>query len=147
MDVEGANPDNVKRQLAELNLISEEWGGDTIFVEVSAKTGQGLDDLVEMLALQSEVLELKANPDRPGRGIIIEAKLDRGRGPVATVLVKTGTFKTGDIVVAGTPDRRPFRAGRGAGSGVGPRCRSGDARGRDRASGPRHHPLPHGSAP
>jgi translation initiation factor IF-2 len=102
MDMEGANPDNVKRQLAELNLISEDWGGDTIFVEVSAKTGQGLDDLVEMLALQSEVLELKANPDRPGRGIIIEAKLDRGRGPVATVLVKGGTFKTGDVVVAGT---------------------------------------------
>jgi translation initiation factor IF-2 len=101
MDVEGANPDNVKRQLAELELIAEDWGGDTIFVEVSAKTGQGLDDLVEMLALQAEVLELKANPDRPGRGIIIEARLDRGRGPVATVLVKTGTFNTGDIVVAG----------------------------------------------
>jgi translation initiation factor IF-2 len=102
MDVEGANPDNVKRQLAELELIPEDWGGDTIFVEVSAKTGQGLDDLVEMLALQADVLELKANPHRPGRGIIIEAKLDRGRGPVATVLVKTGTFNTGDIVVAGT---------------------------------------------
>ncbi|HXH65449.1 MAG TPA: translation initiation factor IF-2, partial [Mariprofundaceae bacterium] len=102
MDVEGANPDNVKRQLAELELIPEDWGGDTIFVEVSAKTGQGLDDLVEMLALQADVLELKANPHRPGRGIIIEARLDRGRGPVATVLVKTGTFNTGDIVVAGT---------------------------------------------
>ena len=102
MDVEGANPDNVKRQLAELELIPEDWGGDTIFVEVSAKTGQGLDELVEMLALQADVLELKANPDRPGRGIIIEARLDRGRGPVATVLVKTGTFNTGDIVVAGT---------------------------------------------
>ena len=102
MDVEGADPEMVKRQLAEHEVVPEEWGGDTIFVEVSAKTGKGLDDLLEMLALQTEVLELKANPDQRGHGIVIESRLDRGRGPVATVLVKKGTFKKGDIVVVGT---------------------------------------------
>ena len=102
MDKEGANPEMVKRQLAEHELIPEEWGGDTIFVEVSAKTGQGLDELLEMLALQTELLELKANPNRRGRGIVIESRLDRGRGPVATVLVKNGTFHKGDIVVVGS---------------------------------------------
>ncbi len=80
----------------------EDWGGDTIFVNVSAKTGQGLDDLLEMLALQTEILELRANPERRGRGIVIESRLDRGRGPVATVLVQNGTFHKGDIVVVGT---------------------------------------------
>ena len=102
MDKEGADPDMVKRQLAEHEVVPEEWGGDAIFVEVSAQTGQGLDDLLEMLALQTEILELKANPDQRGRGIVIESRLDRGRGPVATVLVQNGTFKKGDIVVVGT---------------------------------------------
>ena len=102
MDKEGADPEMVKRQLSEHELIPEEWGGQTIFVPVSAKTGLGLDDLLEMLALQTEVLELKANPERRGRGIVIESRLDRGRGPVATVLVQNGTFKQGDIVVVGS---------------------------------------------
>ncbi len=102
MDKEGANPENVKRQLSEHEIIPEDWGGDTIFVEVSAHTGQGLDDLLEMLALQTEVLELKANPEGVGRGVVVESRLDKGRGPVATVLVQNGTFNKGDIVVVGT---------------------------------------------
>ncbi|MDX8401182.1 MAG: translation initiation factor IF-2, partial [Mariprofundaceae bacterium] len=102
MDKEGADPEKVMRQLAEHEVIPEEWGGDTIFVKCSAKTGEGLDELLEMLALQTEILELKANPKRRGQGIIIESKLDRGRGPVATVLVRNGTFHKGDIVVTGT---------------------------------------------
>ncbi len=106
MDKEGADPDRIKAQLAELEVIPEEWGGDTIFVEVSAHTGQGLDELLEMLALQTEILELKANPKRRGKGIVIESKLDRGRGPVATVLVQNGTFHKGDIVVVGSVSGR-----------------------------------------
>jgi len=102
MDKEGANPENVKRQLAEHEIIPEEWGGDSIFVEVSAHTGQGLEDLLEMLALQTEVLELKANPQGVGRGVVVESRLDKGRGPVATVLVQNGTFNKGDIVVVGS---------------------------------------------
>lgn len=102
MDKEGADPEMVKRQLAEHEIISEDWGGDTIFVHVSAHTGEGLPDLLEMLALQTEVLELKANPDRIGRGVVIESRLDKGRGPVATVLVQNGTFKQGDNVVVGS---------------------------------------------
>jgi len=102
MDKDGANPENVKRQLAEHEIIPEEWGGDSIFVEVSAHTGQGLNDLLEMLALQTEVLELKANPDGIGRGVVVESRLDKGRGPVATVLVQNGTFNKGDIVVVGS---------------------------------------------
>jgi len=102
MDKEGADPEMVKRQLAEHELIPEEWGGDTIVVPVSAKSGEGLSDLLEMLALQTEILELRANPDRRGRGVVIESRLDRGRGPVATVLVQNGTFHKGDIVVVGT---------------------------------------------
>ncbi len=102
MDKEGADPEMVKRQMAEHEIVPEDWGGDTIFVNVSARTGQGLDELLEMLALQTEILELRANPDRRGRGIVIESKLDRGRGPVATVLVQNGTFHKGDIVVVGT---------------------------------------------
>ncbi|MBL1352100.1 MAG: translation initiation factor IF-2 [Zetaproteobacteria bacterium] len=102
MDKDGANPENVKRQLSEHGILPEEWGGDTIFVEVSAHTGQGLDDLLEMLALQTEILELRANPEGVGRGVVVESRLDRGRGPVATVLVQNGTFKKGDIVVVGT---------------------------------------------
>jgi len=102
MDKEGADPDMVKRQMAEHEIVPEDWGGDTMFVNVSAKTGDGLDDLLEMLALQTEVLELKANPDRRGRGVVIESRLDKGRGPAATVLVQNGTFKAGDIVVVGS---------------------------------------------
>ncbi len=102
MDKEGADPDMVKRQMAEHEIVPEDWGGDTIFVNVSAKTGEGLDDLLEMLALQTEVLELEANPDQRGRGVVIESRLDKGRGPAATVLVQNGTFKKGDIVVVAT---------------------------------------------
>ena len=102
MDKEGADVEKVMRQLSEHEVVSEEWGGDTIFVPVSAHTGQGLDDLLEMLALQTEILELKANPERRGQGVVIESRLDKGRGPAATVLVKNGTFKKGDIAVVGT---------------------------------------------
>jgi len=106
MDKEGADPDMVKRQLAEHEVVPEDWGGDTIFVEVSAQTGQGLEDLLEMLALQTEILELKANPTRRGKGIVVESRLDKGRGPVATVLVQNGTFKQGDTVVVGSATGR-----------------------------------------
>ncbi|HCS13573.1 MAG TPA: translation initiation factor IF-2, partial [Zetaproteobacteria bacterium] len=102
MDKDGADPEKVMRQLAEHELISEEWGGTTIFVKCSAHTGEGLDELLEMLALQTEILELKANPQLRGRGIVIESRLDKGRGPAATVLVQNGTFNTGDNVVVGT---------------------------------------------
>ncbi|MCE9666291.1 translation initiation factor IF-2 [Myxococcus stipitatus] len=102
MDVPGANPDRVKKDLANHELVPEEWGGDTIMVPVSAKTKQNLDLLLENLALQAEVLELTANPARPAVGAIIEAKLDRGRGPVATVLVQEGTLKLGDAIVTGS---------------------------------------------
>jgi len=106
MDKEGADPDMVMRQLSEHEVVAEAWGGDAIFVNVSAQTGEGLDDLLEMLALQTEILELKANPDQRGRGIVIESRLDKGRGPAATVLVQNGTFKKGDIVVVGTVSGR-----------------------------------------
>jgi translation initiation factor IF-2 len=102
MDKEGADPEKVMRQLAEHEVVPEDWGGDTIFVQVSAVTGQGLDDLLEMLALQTEILELKANPKRRGKGIVVESRLDKGRGPVATVLVQNGTFHQGDTVVVGS---------------------------------------------
>jgi translation initiation factor IF-2 len=102
MDKEGADPEKVMRQLSEHELIAEEWGGNTIFVKCSAHSGEGLDELLEMLALQTEILELKANPKLRGRGIVIESRLDKGRGPVATVLVQNGTFHKGDIVVVGT---------------------------------------------
>ncbi len=102
IDKDGADPEMVKRQLAEHEVVPEDWGGDTIFVNVSAHTGEGLDDLLEMLALQTEILELKANPDRAGRGVVIESRLDKGRGPVATVLVQNGTFHKGDTVVVGS---------------------------------------------
>jgi len=102
MDKEGADPEKVMRQLADHGVLSEDWGGDTIFVPVSAHTGLGLDDLLDMLALQTEILELSANPTRRGKGIVIESRLDRGRGPVATVLVQNGTFKQGDTVVVGS---------------------------------------------
>ncbi|PIQ33035.1 MAG: translation initiation factor IF-2 [Zetaproteobacteria bacterium CG17_big_fil_post_rev_8_21_14_2_50_50_13] len=102
MDKEGADPEKVMRQLSEYGILPEAWGGETIFVNVSAHTGQGLDELLEMLALQTEILELRANPERTGRGVVIESRLDKGRGPVATVLVQNGTFRKGDIVVVGT---------------------------------------------
>ncbi|HEY8418599.1 MAG TPA: translation initiation factor IF-2 [Limnochordales bacterium] len=101
IDKPDANPDRVKQQLAEYGLLPEEWGGDTVMVPVSALKRQGLDELLEMILLVAELRELKANPDRPARGVIIEAELDKGRGPVATVLVKKGTLRLGDAVVAG----------------------------------------------
>lgn len=102
MDKEGANPEAVKQQLTEHELIPEEWGGDTPCVPVSAKTKQGLDDLLEMVTLVAEMKELKANPDRAAKGTVIEARLDKGRGPVATVLVQNGTLCKGDTIIAGT---------------------------------------------
>ena len=102
MDKEAANPDRVKQQLTEHELIPEEWGGDVICVPVSAKTKMGLDDLLENVLLVADMKELKANPDRAAKGIVIEARLDKGRGPIATVLVQNGTLNSGDIVVAGT---------------------------------------------
>ncbi len=102
MDKPDANPDRVKQQLTEYELVSEEWGGQTIIVPVSAKKQTGLDTLLEMILLQADVLELKANPDRLAKGTIIEAKLDKGRGPLATVLVQNGTLRRGDTIIAGT---------------------------------------------
>ncbi len=101
IDKPGANPDLIRNKLAEYQLVSEEWGGDTIFVNVSAKTKQGVDKLLEMLALQAEVLELKANPKRAAKGHVVEARLDRSRGPISTLLVEEGTLRIGDLVVAG----------------------------------------------
>ncbi len=101
MDKPGANPDKVTQELAELDLLSEEWGGDTIFVKVSALKAEGIDNLLEMIQLVTEVEEFKANPKRLATGTVIEAKLDKGRGPVATLLVQNGTLKVGDIAVAG----------------------------------------------
>ena len=101
MDKEGANPDRVLSELSEQGLVSEEWGGSTTMVKVSAKTGEGLDNLLEMILLTADVLELKANPNRNGRGLVLEARLDKGRGPVANVLVKKGTLRVGDNIVAG----------------------------------------------
>ncbi|MFZ5472068.1 MAG: translation initiation factor IF-2 [Myxococcota bacterium] len=102
MDTQGANPDRVKKELSEQGLLPEDWGGDTIMVPVSAKTKMGIDLLLENIALQAEVLELASNPNRPAVGAIIEAKLDKGRGPVATVLVQEGTLRHGDPIVSGT---------------------------------------------
>lgn len=102
MDKDGANPDRVMQQLTEHELVPEEWGGDVICVPVSAKTGMGIDKLLETILLVSEMSELKANPNRAAKGVVIEAKLDKGRGPVATLLVQNGTLNSGDIVVAGT---------------------------------------------
>ncbi|WP_300858225.1 translation initiation factor IF-2 [uncultured Desulfovibrio sp.] len=101
MDKPGADPDRVLRELAELGLQPEDWGGDTIVARVSAKTREGLDDLLELVALQSEIMDLKANPDKPARGHIVEARLDKGRGPVATVLIQEGTLRQGDNFVCG----------------------------------------------
>ncbi|GGJ04783.1 translation initiation factor IF-2 [Alicyclobacillus cellulosilyticus] len=102
IDKPDANPDRVKQELTQHGLVPEEWGGDTIFVNISALKRQGLDELLEMVLLLADIRELKANPKARPRGTVIEAKLDRGRGPVATVLVQNGTLKVGDIVVAGT---------------------------------------------
>ena len=102
MDKPEANPDRVKQQLTEHSLVPEEWGGDVICVPVSAHTHQGIDVLLENILLVAEMLELKANPDRRAKGIVIEARLDKGRGPVATLLVQNGTLNAGDIIVAGT---------------------------------------------
>ena len=101
IDKETANPDRVLRELSELGLQPEAWGGDTVVAMVSAKTGKGLDDLLELIALQAEIMELKANPNKPARGHVVEAKLDKGRGPVATVLVQEGTLHQGDVFVCG----------------------------------------------
>ena len=102
MDKEGANPDAVKQQLTEHSLVVEEWGGDVIAVPVSAKTGMGIDDLLENILLISEVKELKANPNKAAKGTVIEARLDKGKGPTATVLVQGGTLHKGDVLIAGT---------------------------------------------
>ena len=102
MDLPGANPDRVKQDLTKYDLVPEEWGGDTIVCPISAKTGEGVKELLENLVLQTEIMELKANPNRPARGTVVEARLDKGRGPIMTVLVQNGTLHTGDIIIAGT---------------------------------------------
>ena len=102
MDKPTANPDKIKEQLTKYDLICEEWGGDTIIVPISAKTGKGIEDLLEMVLLTAEVQELKANPNRRAKGTVIEARLDKNRGPIATLLVQNGTLHQGDIVIAGT---------------------------------------------
>jgi len=102
MDTVGANPDRIKQQLTEYDLVSEEWGGDTIVCPISAKTGMGIPELLENLVVLAEVQELKANPNRAAKGTVIEARLDKGRGPIMTVLVQNGTLKLGDIIIAGT---------------------------------------------
>ncbi|MBQ8790697.1 MAG: translation initiation factor IF-2 [Ruminiclostridium sp.] len=102
MDKPTANPEKVKQELTEHGLVCEEWGGDIICVPVSAKTGEGMDDLLEMVNLTADVLELKANPDKLAKGVVIEAKIDKGRGAVATILVQSGTLHSGDIIIAGT---------------------------------------------
>jgi translation initiation factor IF-2 len=101
IDKPESNPDRVKQDLSAQQVVPEEWGGDTMFVEVSAKTGKGIDALLERILLQAEVLELKAPKDAPAKGVVIESRIDKGRGPVATVLVQSGTLKRGDVVLAG----------------------------------------------
>ncbi|MER3460161.1 MAG: translation initiation factor IF-2, partial [candidate division GAL15 bacterium] len=101
VDLPRANPEKVKQQLAELGLVPEEWGGEVVMVPVSARTGQGIDDLLEMILLVAELQDLRADLHKPARGTVLEAKLDRGRGPVATVLVQEGILRVGDAVVVG----------------------------------------------
>ena len=101
MDKPSANPDRVKQELVEYGLVAEDWGGDTICVPISALKNEGIDQLLEMVLLVSEMEELKANPNKKARGTIVEAELDKGRGPVATVLVQDGTLKVGDPIIAG----------------------------------------------
>ena len=102
MDKEGANPDRIKEELTKYGMVCEEWGGDVICVPVSAKTGEGIDDLLENILLIAETSELKANPDRRAKGTVVEARLDKGRGPIATLLVQNGTLHAGDVIIAGT---------------------------------------------
>ena len=102
IDKPTANPEKVKKDLSEYGLVPEQWGGNTLFAEVSAKQKTGIKELLDLILLQAEILELRANPDKPARGVIIEAKLDKGRGPVATLLVQEGTLKTGDAFIAGS---------------------------------------------
>ena len=102
MDKISADPERVKQQLTEYGLVPEEWGGDVPVIPVSAHTKEGLDDLLEMVTLVAEIKELKANPDRLARGTVVEARLDKGKGPVATLLVQNGTLKSGDVIIAGT---------------------------------------------
>jgi translation initiation factor IF-2 len=102
IDKEGAQPERVRRELSEIGLVPEEWGGDTMFCECSALTGEGVEKLLENVALQAEILELRANKTKPASGVVIEAKLDRGQGPVATVLVQSGTLQRGDVLLAGS---------------------------------------------
>ena len=102
MDKPGANPDRIMQQLTEYELVPEEWGGDTIICKISAKTGEGVDNLLDMMVLTAEMRELKANPNRSAKGAVIEARLEKGRGPVATLLVQNGTLHQGDILIAGT---------------------------------------------
>ncbi|MBP5432305.1 translation initiation factor IF-2 [Ruminococcus sp.] len=102
MDKEGANPDRIKEELTKYDLVCEDWGGDVICVPVSAKTGEGIDELLENVLLVAEVKELKANPERLAKGTVIEARLDKGRGPIATLLVQNGTLRQGDVLIAGT---------------------------------------------
>ncbi len=102
IDKQGANPDRILQQLTEYELVPEEWGGDTVVCQISAKFGQGIENLLEMVLLTAEVQELRANPNRQAKGTVIEAKLDKGRGPVATVLIQNGTLHAGDVLIAGT---------------------------------------------
>ena len=102
MDTIGANPERIKQQLTEYDIVPEEWGGDTIICPISAKAGEGIDNLLENLVVLAEIQELKANPNRAAKGAVIEARLDKGRGPIMTVLVQNGTLKLGDIIIAGT---------------------------------------------
>ncbi len=102
MDTVGANPERIKQQLTEYDIVPEEWGGETIICPISAKTGEGIDNLLENLVILAEVQELKANPNRAAKGAVIEARLDKGRGPIMTVLVQNGTLRLGDIIIAGT---------------------------------------------
>ncbi|MBQ7183833.1 MAG: translation initiation factor IF-2 [Clostridia bacterium] len=106
MDKPGANPERIKEELTKYDLVPEEWGGETIVAEVSAVTGQGVDELLELILLQADMLQLRANPDRMASGVIIEAKLDKARGPIATVLIKNGTLKVGDNIIAGLASGR-----------------------------------------
>ena len=102
MDKEGANPERIKQELTEHELVVEEWGGDIVCIPVSAQTGEGIDELLENILVVSEFRELKANPNRLAKGTVVEAKLDKGRGPVATILIQNGTLHTGDVIIAGT---------------------------------------------
>jgi translation initiation factor IF-2 len=102
IDKPSANPDRIKQELTEHGLVAEDWGGEVIMVPVSAMTGEGIDNLLEMILLVAEVAELKSNPDRRASGVVIESKLDKGRGSVASLLVQKGTLHVGDFLVAGT---------------------------------------------